>query len=325
MASEKEMQSAFRKKRVRILKYLLVISMITFIVVPIVLCLILFAKINTLEKQLNLLAFTVESNTKVQTDTIQGQVDENSSGQGIVVSPGVATELPPEVSDEIHEFDKEDEPQTKKVYLSFDDGPSSNTDEILDILAEYGVKATFFVVGKEGENAEASYKRIVDEGHTLGMHTYSHEYSAIYASVEEFVKDLNRLQEYLYEITGVRSRYVRFPGGSSNTVSKIDMKEFIQYVNEQGLTYFDWNVSSKDASNPSPKASEIVDNCLADIDRHQTVVILMHDAAGKHATVEALPVLLERLQAMEDIEILPITDDTEPVQHITISEDETEE
>ncbi|HKM34658.1 MAG TPA: polysaccharide deacetylase family protein [Lachnospiraceae bacterium] len=325
MASEKEMQSAFRRKRVRILKYLLVISMITFIVVPIVLCLILFAKVNSLEKQIDSLSSAVETYTKVQTDTVQGQVDENSSSQGFIIMPEVTTEPIPDVSDGKPDSYEEEAPQVRKVYLSFDDGPSSNTNEILDILAEYNVKATFFAVGKEGEKAEAAYKRIVDEGHTLGMHTYSHKYSTIYASVDDFAKDLSQLQEYLYNVTGVWSRYVRFPGGSSNTVSKIDMKEFIHYVNEQGLTYLDWNVSSKDATSPSPKASEIVDNCLADIDRHQTVVILMHDAAGKHSTVEALSVLIETIQAMENTEILPITEDTELVQHITISEDETEE
>lgn len=325
MASEKEMQSAFRRKRVRTLKYLLVISMITFIVVPIVLCLILFAKVSSLEKQIDSLTFAVETFTKVQTDTVQGQVDENSSGQGVMMIPEVATEPVPDVSDENPDSNEEDEPQIRKVYITFDDGPSSNTNEILDILADYNVKATFFVVGKESETAKAAYKRIVDEGHTLGMHTYTHVYSTIYASVDDFARDLSRLQEYLYDVTGVQSRYVRFPGGSSNTVSKIDMKEFIQYVNEQGLTYFDWNVSSKDATNPSPKASEIVDNCLADIDRHQTVVILMHDAAGKQSTVEALPELIERIQAMDNIEILPITEETELIQHITISEDKTEE
>lgn len=324
MAAEKD-KSAFRKKRVRIIKYLLVISMITFIVVPIVLCTILFAKVNSLEKQITMLASRVEQFTKLQTDTVKGQINENSSGQGFIMKPEVAEESSTESMDDILSSDNGDSQQIKKVYITFDDGPSSNTDEILDILAEYDVRATFFVVGKEGEKAEAVYQRIVEEGHTLGMHTYSHDYNTVYASVDDFAQDLSKLQNYLYEVTGVLSRYVRFPGGSSNTVSKIDMKEFIGYVNEQGLTYFDWNISSKDATSPSPNTTEIINNCLSDIDRYQTVVILMHDAAGKRSTVDALPVLIEKIQEMENTKILPITDDTETIQHITISEDETEE
>lgn len=132
---------------------------------------------------------------------------------------------------------EEAEEYEKKVYLTFDDGPSSNTDAILDILREYDVKATFFVVGKTDERSKAAYQRIVAEGHTLAMHSYSHNYSEVYASKESFINDLTSLQEYLYEVTGVWPRFYRFPGGSSNVVSQVDIQELIGWLEENGITF----------------------------------------------------------------------------------------
>ncbi|MCM1048112.1 MAG: polysaccharide deacetylase [Clostridiales bacterium] len=205
----------------------------------------------------------------------------------------------------------------RKVYLTFDDGPSGNTSRILDILAEYDVKATFFVVGKEDEKYKEVYNRIVDEGHTLGMHSYSHKYDEIYQSVESYAQDLSRLQEFLYETTGVWCRYCRFPGGSSNTVSTVDMNELIAYLDEQDITYFDWNIASGDASSSYISADAILNNCIPQIPKFNECMILMHDASNKNTTVEALPRLIERIQAMEDTIIVPITEDTELIQHIS--------
>ncbi len=205
----------------------------------------------------------------------------------------------------------------RKVYLTFDDGPSSNTGRILDILAENDVKATFFVVGKEEEEYQALYKRIVDEGHTLGMHSYSHKYDEIYQSVDSYAEDLSRLQEFLYDITGVWCRYCRFPGGSSNTTGQVDMHELIDYLNEQDITYFDWNISSGDASGGYISKDAILRNCLDTLSEYKTAVILMHDASNKNTTVEALPELIEKIKAMEDTVIVPVTEDTEPIQHIS--------
>lgn len=205
----------------------------------------------------------------------------------------------------------------RKVYLTFDDGPSSNTGRILDILAEYDVKATFFVVGKTEEKYQSLYKRIVEEGHTLAMHSYSHKYNEIYQSRESYVEDLTKLQEFLYETTGVWCRYCRFPGGSSNTVSRVDMHELIEYLEGQDMTYFDWNVSSGDASSAYISPEMVVRNSTARLSEFQEAIILLHDAADKDSTVQALPELIERIQAMEDTTIVPITDETEPIHHIS--------
>ena len=202
----------------------------------------------------------------------------------------------------------------KRVYLTFDDGPSPNTDRILDILKEYDVKATFFVVGKE--NYTDQYKRIVDEGHTLAMHSYSHVYKDIYSSLDAYKQDLGELRTFLYELTGVECNIVRFPGGSSNTISKVDMHTLIEYLDSENMVYFDWNVSSGDASGTYRSANQIASNVLGNIDKYNNAVVLMHDAAEKNSTVDALPTIIETILQSEDTVLLPISEDTVKVQHI---------
>ena len=224
-----------------------------------------------------------------------------------------------EVADSIdgHDgLDVNDETTLRKVYLTFDDGPSSNTDAILDVLQKYNVKATFFVVGNDKEKYESQFKRIVDEGHTLGMHSYSHKYAQIYESVEAFSEDLSTLQEYLYETTGVWSRIYRFPGGSSNTVASIPITDFIDYLNEQGIRYFDWNIASGDVADANVSKDTIVSNCLRSIEKYDECVILLHDLAERKTTVEALDAVIDSILKMDNTVILPITDETVPVQHV---------
>lgn len=204
----------------------------------------------------------------------------------------------------------------QKVYLTFDDGPSENTAKILDILKEKDVKATFFVIGNEEESAKELYQRIVAEGHTLGMHSYSHKYSVIYQSLEAFQSDFNQLRTYLTEITGVEPQIMRFPGGSSNQVSNIDMKEFIQYLNEEGVSYYDWNVASGDATSQAYTPDELVENVMKDVVKYDTSVVLMHDASTKASTVEALGPMIDRLKEL-DVELLPITKSTKLIQHVS--------
>ena len=202
------------------------------------------------------------------------------------------------------------------MYLTFDDGPSDNTNEILDILKEYDVKATFFVVGKTDEQSKAAYQRIVAEGHTLAMHSYSHSYSEIYASRENFISDLSALQEYLYEVTGVWPRFYRFPGGSSNSVSQVDMQELIEWVDENGIIYFDWNAASGDAVSDELPKDTIVENCLTQLEGKRRCMILMHDAVDKHTTVEALPEIISGVRLRGDASFFAITDETEPIRHL---------
>lgn len=212
-----------------------------------------------------------------------------------------------------------------KVYLTFDDGPSAYTQDILDILEEYGVKATFFVVGREGAQAEETLEKIVEAGHTLGMHSYTHDYDEIYASVDNFAADLEQVQDLFYDVTGVKSTVYRFPGGSSNTVSDIDMREFAVYLDSQGVRFFDWNISSGDGGSFLVPVETLIENCTSTIKSHETSVVLMHDVAGKTTTREALPKIIETIQAMDDTAILPITDDTPVIQHIQWQDKEKKE
>lgn len=297
-----------RRKRVQRLKKMILLLLITSILIPIVLCIILFIRMSGMQKQIDELQQMVELKKMEQMASLP-QVDAQQP------ETSNRTETVRDIVDE-EGLLKEQAEDGRKIYLTFDDGPSSYTDEILDILKEYDVKATFFVVGKTDEESIAAYQRIVKEGHTLGMHSYSHQYETIYQSVEAYAEDLSKLQEYLYDITGVWSRYTRFPGGSSNNVSQVGMNELIDYLEKQGIKYFDWNISSGDAATGQLSAQEIVDNVMRDVKEYNTAVILMHDAVGKETTVEALPIIIEQLMKLPDTSFYAIDDETVPVQHI---------
>lgn len=209
-----------------------------------------------------------------------------------------------------------DHPDRPNVYLTFDDGPSQNTDLILDTLKKYNVRATFFCLAKEGEDNTARYQRIVQEGHTLGMHSYSHEYRTIYASLKAFKEDVTKISDFLYDATGVRSHYYRFPGGSSNTVSVVPMKKCIQYVNREGITYFDWNAQNDDATGITYTSSQLVTHATESVEKAgENVILLMHDEKTKTATAESLPKLIRTLKG-KNYDILPISEQTQPVQHV---------
>ena len=293
----------------QLMKRLLVIIPLSTILILSILCVILGVGLYDARRQLReLREGAVPVMAQDQT------LDEGEQSAALYTASGVS-EFQRDTSEAAEAVAQGD--GSRKVYLTFDDGPSSNTGRILDILAEYDVKATFFVVGKTEEKYQSLYKRIVDEGHTLAMHSYSHKYNEIYQSRESYVEDLTKLQEFLYETAGVWCRYCRFPGGSSNTVSRVDMHELIEYLEGQDMTYFDWNVSSGDASSAYISPEAVVRNSTARLLEFQEAIILLHDAADKDSTVQALPELIEKIQAMEDTVIVPITDETEPIHHIS--------
>lgn len=181
------------------------------------------------------------------------------------------------------------------VCLTFDDGPSVNTDKILAVLDQYGVKGTFFVVGKTGEKDQQRMRDIVAAGHTLAIHSWSHDYHKIYASVEAFLDDFHQLYEWIYEVTGVYPQVFRFPGGSINGYDRGVYQEIIAEMTRRGFVYFDWNASAQDAT-VKPLAPEVItSNCLKGIGK-DLVVVLSHDSAARGTTVEALPAVIEGYQ-----------------------------
>ncbi len=303
-----------RRRRIRLFKKLIIIVPLSTILLLLILCIILGARLYFVTKELR------DLRTQIEVITVIDQTDAPDNSVSLERSEAYTASAVEEAGQdtEVWQNDLSEEEETsRKVYLTFDDGPSSNTGRILDILAEYDVKATFFVVGKEEEEYQALYNRIVEEGHTLAMHSYSHIYHEIYQSIDSFSADMRKLQEFLYDTTGVWCRYYRFPGGSSNTVSSVDMHDLIAFLDEQDMTYFDWNISSGDAASDYISPADIVQNCMGNLESFDHAMILMHDASDKDSTVEALPMLIEAIQAMEDTKIVPITDDTEPIHHIS--------
>lgn len=191
-----------------------------------------------------------------------------------------------------------DEKANKVCYLTFDDGPSTeNTDRILKILKKYDVKATFFVVNKKGEKLEPLYEKIVKEGHAIGIHSSSHNYRKIYKSVDAYLKDFNIISNKIEKLTGVKADIFRFPGGSLNSYNTEICVPLIAEMLRRGYTYYDWNVSSGDASSAVLSKKQIAKNVINGVFDEGRNIILMHDSDEKDSTVEALPEIIETLSA----------------------------
>ncbi len=192
--------------------------------------------------------------------------------------------------------------QPKFAYLTFDDGPSSNTEQILNILKEYDAKATFFVIGSETEYSKHLYKRIIEEGHAIGLHSYSHVYSDIYKSEDAFMESMYQLRNLVEDTTGVRPDILRFPGGSNTTFTTRYggaelASSLTNRIHREGMQYFDWNVCGQDATRPLVSTPVIVDAVLRGARGRNQAIVLLHDAPAKKTTVEALPAIIEGLKA----------------------------
>lgn len=314
----------FQKERVWRLKMVLVFGPYIAALIPVVLCVILLVSFSSVKKSVTYNSESIDGIIMQQRD-LSIQVEKLAQDQEALndrlsdlsdktlrIEQDILTYHP-------NAKNRDENAWPKKVYLTFDDGPSPNTAAILDILKRYNVKATFFTVGKESESLVPMYKRILDEGHTLGMHSYSHVYDEIYSSKSSFEADLDKISSYINEQTGYTPNIYRFPGGSKNTLIGNKFDDFCSVLNEHGIKYYDWNISTQDASNPALPAEEIVENALSDIEKYEEVMILMHDLGNKATTVAALPTIIEALQA-EGIPIMPIDESTMLIQHHTNTE-----
>ena len=176
------------------------------------------------------------------------------------------------------------------IYLTFYDGPSANTTpKILDILKKQNVKATFFILNYSSAN-EYLVKRIVDEGHSIGIHGYSHNYKEIYTSEKNYLENLDKLQEKIKKTTGVTTNITRFPGGSSNTVSKFNkgiMTRLTKLVEAKGYKYYDWNIESGDSGGAKTK-EDVYNNVIKYLSKKKANVVLMHDFSSNNKTINAL-------------------------------------
>ena len=171
-------------------------------------------------------------------------------------------------------------PENKTVYLTFDDGPSDRTDEILAILDKYNVKATFFVVPRRTDKCYARLNAILEAGHAIGIHTYSHDYDAIYASVEAFLEDFNKAYEIVVDATGYKPDIFRFPGGSLNDKSY----KIIAEMTRRGFTYYDWNAVGDDSVG-NPTVQSITENSIYWVGNKKEAILLLHDEHHNQFTV----------------------------------------
>ena len=204
-------------------------------------------------------------------------------------------------------------PEGKVVYLTFDDGPGPYTQALLDVLEEYNVKATFFVTGYREDYHDLIGAEFA-AGHSVGIHSYSHDYEEIYESEEAFFEDLNRVQAIIEEQTGQQTTLLRFPGGSSNTVSSFTpgiMTALVQDVTDMGFQYFDWNVLSGDAGETT-STDVVIQNVIDGIQQHDASIVLQHDI--KDFSVDAVEAILA--WGIENgYTFLPLTPDSPTAHH----------
>jgi peptidoglycan/xylan/chitin deacetylase (PgdA/CDA1 family) len=378
MRASRQGSNTLRSNRVKHIKTFIIISIIVLLILPTILCIFMFFKLNSLQKQIDILMVdrygvtyrdknstnneliahaetynstmragkppakadqsglrdkesgskmsNLEENTKSdynkkETDaktpkeSTNEEQDSKSGGKSNStdesLKPADTPDTKPKKSSEevFKEFDK------KTVYLTFDDGPSKYTEEILKLLSDYQVKATFFVIGKKDTYSKKMYKKILKEGHTLGMHSYSHDYNKIYKSLQDFDKDFTKIRDLLYDTTGYFSSIYRFPGGSGNSAMKEDSSVFINYLNQKSVVYFDWNVVSGDATGVEYTPKELYKNVINGIKLHNRSIVLMHDTDAKGNSVKALRMLLDTLTEQE-VELLPLNEDVAPIQQV---------
>lgn len=262
-----------------------------------------------------------------QTDTSEensaDDIEEETTKQAqeTETTPVSETESQEETSETAEEETEEqdDIDNLKKVYLTFDDGPSENTPKVLDILKEYDVKATFFVIGRTDDLSLEMYKRIVDEGHSIGVHSYTHNYDEIYASLDNFKEDYYKLHDLIYDTTGYKTDIYRFPGGSANKFTPLPISTFIEFLAENDIVYYDWNVINGDYYSQGVSANEAYDLVMEGVNMYNNSFVLMHDSKGKETTVESLPGIIESLLE-KDCAILPLTSDVKPAQQVSVDD-----
>ena len=192
----------------------------------------------------------------------------------------------------------------KVVYLTFDDGPTQYTPQILEILNQYDIPATFFVVG----NTEYTHyiSMIAEHSHAVGLHSYDHNYERIYSSSQAFFEDLSKIDDIVFNETGIRSRIMRFPGGSSVTrgATKSMMNQLTQEVQAKGYQYFDWNCDSADKRGINTASDALNKIITMEKEVGDIVIVLMHDT--EQITVQYLPGVIEYFKA-HGYDFLPLS------------------
>ncbi len=293
LADETKDNIDFRKKRVKRIKKIIVALCILLFILPVVLSMVLFFRVKKLEHRIEMIISENELETggeEAMAEIVRAKEKEIVTGSAI------------------------EEEKTKRVYLTFDDGPSKQTERVLNILKKKKVKATFFTIGREDKFSQSIYQRIVKEGHTLGMHSYSHIFKEVYGSLEGFKKDFYRISDHLEKITGVRPVFYRFPGGSSNSVNELPIEQYTDFLKEQGVQYADWNVIAANGITDNVTKEDMVRSVMEGVAKYDTSIVLLYDSADKKMTADSLSAMIDSLQAA-GYELLPMDDSTVPIHH----------
>lgn len=276
-----------------------------------------------------------ESSDSQESITVGGDIDvpdsgvseEGSSSADTTTSTPAPTAEPPADSPEyVFKYPEmyvepptHDEPNydDKVVYLTFDDGPCTTTPKLLDKLDELGVKATFFVTGlyASREDIIETLKDIKNRGHEIGVHTFSHDYKKIYASVDAFLEDYKLVDDMILEATGERSKIYRFAGGSNTGYNANIRADLITEMNRRGFVHYDWNASNGDSDGLGAQGE--INQALSNCRSQNRSILLMHDAPGKAQVVDSLDSIIPTLQA-EGYRFEVLDDTVKPIQFVKV-------
>lgn len=257
----------------------------------------------------NIIKNEISSQNTINETTIQNKVEEPKNNED-------KTQINKTHENQITE-PKNTTTNTKSIaYLTFDDGPSNITNSVLDILKKYNVKATFFVINSPSYN-KTTLQREVREGHTIGLHAYSHNYAIAYKDDNSYLDGIDKLRAQVKSDTGYDSHYIRFPGGSSNTISKKYSKGIMTRITKMAkqreYKYYDWNVDDDDAGR-AKTADDCYNNVIRELKPNRSNIVLMHDFGTNKKILEALPRIIEYCQK-NGYKMLPIDNNTPEIHH----------
>ena len=258
--------------------------------------------------------------TKSETNNTPATIDNNKNTTNTTETQAKPTENKTQTNKVSENKTAESKTTTSNgksiAYLTFDDGPSSITNSVLDILKKYNVKATFFVINSGSYN-KTTLQREVNEGHTIGLHAYDHNYAIAYKDDNSYLDGIDKLRAKVKADTGFDSHYIRFPGGSSNTISKRYSKGIMSRITktakQRGYKYYDWNVDDDDAGR-ARTADDCYNNVVRELRPNRSNIVLMHDFGTNKKILEALPRIIEYCQK-NGYTMLPIDDNTPEIHH----------
>ncbi len=336
---------------VRFFKHLILTVVALLIIVPTVLCIILLCDNNSKSAEIDRLNSIIASEeyksdttdtssvTESSDNSDNGNTDNKTSSETSATEETESVPTPEETESSVPETTTE-EPETSvpeeqedltllyddmyvtpytdeyinddnTVYLTFDDGPSVLTENILMYLRQENVKATFFVVPEDTEYCRILLRKIADDGHTIGIHTASHDYEAIYSSPKAFLEDFYKAYSLVYEATGIKADIYRFAGGSINDYNEDTREDIIAEMSRRGFQYFDWNVDSNDWQGYN--WTQLYNSVLEDSLELSTPVILFHDTGMRENTVLVIEDIIKALKN-KGYQFGSLSQKTEPIQ-----------